>query len=62
MITIGHLAKTYGMLPSQVLANATTYDIMIQDVYSAWERYNNNPNDVSQYKEDDLLKLIEKSK
>ena len=62
MITIGHLAKTYGMLPSQVLANATTYDIMIQDVYSAWERYNNNPNDVSQYKEDDLLKLNEKSK
>jgi len=38
MISIGHMAKTYGMLPSQVEAMATTFDIMITDVYSTWER------------------------
>ena len=38
MISIGHMAKTYGMLPSQVAANATTFDMMITDVYSTWER------------------------
>jgi hypothetical protein len=32
------MAKTYGMLPSQVEANATTFDIMITDVYSTWEK------------------------
>lgn len=62
MITVGHLAKTYGMLPSQVVANATTYDIMVQDVYTAWENFNKNPNDMSQYNEDDLKNLIEKNR
>jgi hypothetical protein len=33
------MAKTYGMLPSQVAAHATTYDIMITDVYSTWEKH-----------------------
>ena len=38
MISIGHMAKTYGVLPSKVAAEATTFDIMITDVYSTWER------------------------
>ena len=37
MLNIGHIAKTYGVLPSHVLDNATTYDLMIADVMSTWE-------------------------
>lgn len=39
MITIGEIAEEYGVLPSMVLAHATTYDIMILDVMRAWKKY-----------------------
>jgi hypothetical protein len=39
MITIGRMAEKYHMLPSQVEANATTYDFMITDVLAAYENY-----------------------
>lgn len=39
MLNIGHLAKTFGMLPSQVVEQATTYDLMIADVMGTWEEY-----------------------
>ena len=31
------MAKTYGKLPSEVAANATTYDLMVTDLLAAWE-------------------------
>lgn len=42
MLNIGSIAKTYGVLPSQVLGNATTYDLMIADVMSSWEEHQIN--------------------
>lgn len=39
MITIGRMAEKYHMLPSQVEANATTYDFMITDVLAAYDNY-----------------------
>jgi hypothetical protein len=39
MITIGRMAEKYHMLPSQVEANATTYDFMITDVLAAYDKY-----------------------
>lgn len=39
MITIGRMAEKYHMLPSQVEANATTYDFMITDVLAAYDQY-----------------------
>ena len=39
MLNVGHIAKTFGMLPSHVLEFATTYDLMIADVMSTWEDY-----------------------
>ena len=39
MIMIGRMAKEYGMLPSQVEQQATTYDIMISDVLATYENY-----------------------
>ena len=39
MITIGHMAEKYHMLPHEVEENATTYDFMITDVLAAYEKY-----------------------
>lgn len=39
LITIGYLAKTYGVLPHVIRDTATTYDLMIYDVANTWERY-----------------------
>lgn len=39
MLNVGHLAQTFGMLPSQVIEQATTYDLMIADVMSTWDNY-----------------------
>jgi len=58
MISIGHIARTYGLLPSEVLARATTYDIMITDVYSTWENYQKDPNATENYSQEQLLELV----
>src|SRR5512137_538341 len=39
LITIGYLAKEYGILPHVIRDTATTYDLMIYDVVQTWERY-----------------------
>ena len=39
MIMIGRMAKEYGMLPSHIEQQATTYDIMITDVLASYEHY-----------------------
>ena len=39
MITIGRMAERYGMLPSQVAKQATTYDLMITDVLATFDKY-----------------------
>ena len=62
MITIGHIAKTYGLLPSEVAAKATTYDLMITDVYQAWEQYQQNPNAIENYSMDQLEAALKRGK
>jgi hypothetical protein len=39
MITIGRMAERYGMLPSQVAKECTTYDLMITDVLATFDKY-----------------------
>lgn len=39
MITIGRMAEKYGMLPSEVISKATTYDLMITDVLVSYDNY-----------------------
>ena len=62
MIAIGHLAKTYGLLPSEVLARGTTFDLMVMDVCTTWERHQQNPTDINNFKQEDLAKILEKTK
>jgi hypothetical protein len=62
LIAIGHLAKTYGILPSDVLARGTTFDLMVMDVFTTWENHQQNPTDLSNFKTEDLQKVLEKTK
>ena len=66
MLNVGTIAKTYGILPSVVLANATTYDLMIADVMSTWEEHQYNkamgkPN-IPDLTDDELMTLFNKAK
>lgn len=66
MLNIGVIAKTYSMLPSQVIDNATTYDLMISDVMSSWEEYQYNKamgkSTVPNYSTQELLDMMQKGK
>ena len=46
------------MLPSIVEANATTFDLMVTDVYTTWEKHKADPTDGSQYNEDQLMDFM----
>lgn len=62
MINIGHLAKTYGLLPSEVSARATAFDIMVTDVYLTWENHKANPKAVEDYDIKDLQNILDNVK
>lgn len=62
MISIGHIAKTYGLLPSEVAARATTFDIMITDVYTTWENYQKNPEAINNYSQEQLLEIVKRGR
>lgn len=42
MLSVVALARNYHMLPSAVLREATTYDLMADDVYSTWLNHETN--------------------
>ena len=66
MLNIGSVAKTFGLLPSHVLAVATTYDLMIADVMSSWEQYQidkaTNKTTMPDLNESEMLAMIQKVK
>jgi hypothetical protein len=65
IILIDTMAERYGMLPSQVMANANTFDIFVADTAIGYRNYLNdrangksgtyNPTD---YTQDDLLNIL----
>ena len=66
MINIGYMAKTYGMLPSEVLARATSFDIMVTDVFSTWEKHQldqaTGKSPLESMDSDQLQEILEKSR
>jgi len=52
----------YNQLPSTVMREATSFDIMVADVYTAWERHKADPSDATQYQESDLAELLKSVK
>lgn len=39
ILTVHNLAKTYMLLPSEVLGRATTFDLYVLDTYSRYIKY-----------------------
>jgi hypothetical protein len=39
IITLNNLAKEYGLLPSEALSRATTFDLYVLDVSTRWVSY-----------------------
>jgi len=52
----------YNQLPSVIMRDATTFDIMVTDVYTAWEKFKTNPSDSSQYNEEQLVDILKSVK
>jgi hypothetical protein len=48
----------YNQLPSTILREGTSFDIMVADVYTAWEKSKLDPGDSSQYKDDQLQDIL----
>lgn len=68
MIMIGRMAEKYGKLPHEIEQNATTYDIMIMDVLSTYDNYQQQKSsgkliDANVYglNQDDLKNIMDKS-
>jgi hypothetical protein len=68
MIMIGRMAEKYSKLPHEVEQNATTYDIMIMDVLSTYDNYQQQKSsgkliDASVYglNQEDLKNIMNKS-
>ena len=54
----------YGQLPSQVEANATTFDIMVYDVMMSWEEHQRNQAEgkleTPKLTQEEMMAMIEK--
>jgi hypothetical protein len=68
LITIHNLAVNYKLLPSEVLAKGTTFDLFVSDTYQRWMKYHEAkakgqaaPNN-RRYSEQDLLKMMDNVK
>lgn len=55
------------MLPSEVAEKATTFDLMVTDVYTTWERHESNkaqgkPTDLNTVDPEELKQMLEAAK
>jgi hypothetical protein len=63
ILTLDNLGKRYGMLPSQVLTQASTFDLVIMDAAMGYEQHVNRDKDLPpNVSEEDLLKILEQSR
>ena len=63
-MTLDRLGERYGLLPSEVLARATTLDIAVMDVSISYEqmRSDRKSGKAPNMTEEDMLKILEKAK
>ena len=67
LLLLDAMAERYGILPSKLLQEADTFDLMVMDVALTYRQYkegkrSNQPIDQSVYNEEDLLEKLEKYK
>jgi hypothetical protein len=66
ILWIDTLGKRYGMLPSEVIGRANTFDLYIMDAALAFENYhhkksmNNGKDPIPDYTTDELLSMVAK--
>ncbi len=48
----------YHKLPSEIVATATTFDLMVYDVWTTWEAHKKNPAGTQQYSQEDLQQIM----
>jgi hypothetical protein len=58
------MAQRYGLLPSECLSRATTFDLEMMDIAKSWERYRHNKANgvLPDIKEDVMLEAIKQVK
>jgi len=58
---IDQMAHRYGMLPSDIISRATTFDMVVMDASSAYIEYLSNPNKAYEnIPTEELLKIKER--
>lgn len=68
ILVIDSLGKRYGMLPTEALMRANTFDLYVMDAVLAFENYqhkkamNNGREVLPEYTEDELLAMLNKNK
>jgi hypothetical protein len=63
ILTIDNIGKRYGLLPSKVLEQATTFDLVIIDAAMAFENHANRDRSIPpEVPEEDLLKMVESTR
>lgn len=56
------MARHYRKLPSEIVEQATTFDVMVMDVMTTWENYQRDPQNETNYKTEDLEELVKRTK
>jgi hypothetical protein len=63
---IDTLSERYGILPSEVMTRATTFDVFVADTAIGYrniiQERASNPNKIPDYKQEDLLKILKDDK
>ena len=63
IITLDNMGKRYGMLPSQIITQASTFDLVVMDAAMSFEQHaNRDPNTPPDVAEEDLLKIMERAR
>jgi hypothetical protein len=68
ILWIDTLGKRYGMLPSEVIGRANTFDLYIMDMALTFENYhhkksmNNGKEPIPDYTQDELMEMLRKNK
>ena len=68
ILWLDSLGKRYGMLPSEVISKANTFDLYVMDAAMAFENFhhkksmNNGRDPIPDYTTDELLAMVAKGK
>ena len=68
ILWVDSLGKRYGMLPSEVIGRANTFDLYIMDIALTFENYhhkksmNGGKEPIPDYTQDELMAMIKKNK